>query len=324
MQNLPTYAPAAADAVSAASSVVNAAVTSAHPYFTPVKFVCIVPSLGVMFNGSPIGIDEGTTLEALLSGPVSGLIIDGDVYILTLNTTTMPWTLGITCQGCTAKNVQAGLIVQVLRNVRTYQVVLGAENQFTGTYTSYKGGPVFGESFAIGTDGSFNVLYVTSPYTPNLAGEIGNISASTQTLTATVTSPPLYFCKSAGKKQVGSYVVVQTGNDIVITAQASSKLGIGNGRNGNASATGVGTAGLAEICGLRGVDMLDNDDSAGDGSAAAVYGALQMASDCNGTVVGLSVTVAVLAIIVIVLGVLFAMSERGGVSRNGATPPTRA
>ena len=319
MQGLPVYAPAAADAVSAATSIVNAAVTSARPYFTPVKFVCIVPSLGVMFNGSPIGIDEGTTLEALLSGPVSGLIIDGDVYILTLNTTTMPWTLGITCQGCTAKNVRAGLIVQVLRNVRTYQVVLGAQNQFTGTYVSYKGGPVLGESFAIGTDGSFNVLYVTSPYTPNLAGEIGNISASTQTLSATVTSPPLYFCKMNGKKQVGSYLVVQSGNDIIITAQASSKVGVGNGST--SGTTGVGAAGLAEVCGMRTMGVLD-DESDDDASAgAAVYGALQMASECNETVVGLSVTVAVLAIIVIVLGVLFAMSQmsqRGG----GGAPPT--
>ena len=311
MQYLPAYAPAASDAVSSATSAVNAAVTSVRPYLTPVKFVCIVPSLGVMFNGSPIGIDEGTTLEALLAGPVSGLIIDGDVYMLTLNTTTMPWSLSISCQGCSAKNIQAGLIMQVLRNTRTYQVVLGAQNQFTGTYTSYKGGPVLGESFAIGTDGSFNVLYVTSPYTPNLAGEIGNLAASTQTLSATLTSLPLYFCKTSGKKQVGSYVVVQTGSDIVITAQASSKLGIGNGNGvGGGGTAAVGTAGLSELCGIRGSNMLDDDESLEDGAGAAVYGALQMASDCNDTVVGLSVTVAVLAVIVVVLGVLFAMSQR--------------
>lgn len=278
---------------------------------TPVKFVCIAPLLGIMFNGNPISIAEGTTLESLLAGPVSGLIIDGDVYVLTLNATTMPWSLNLSCQGCPTKNIQAGLIVQALQSSRTYQIVIGGANQFTGTYTSYKGGPVLGESFAIGTEGSFNVLYVTSPYTPNLAGEIGGLAASTQTLSATLNAMPLYFCRTSGKKQIGSYIVVQNGTDIAITAQATSKTG-GPMTNSASSTAAAGSAGLAELCGMKANSRflsIDDMDDAND-VASAAYDVLEDAQECNGTVIGLSVTVAVMAIIVIILAVLLGMAKQ--------------
>jgi hypothetical protein len=223
----------------------------------------------------------------------------------------MPWSLNLSCQGCPTKNIQAGLIVQALQSSRTYQIVIGGANQFTGTYTSYKGGPVLGESFAIGTEGSFNVLYVTSPYTPNLAGEIGGLAASTQTLSATLNAMPLYFCRTSGKKQIGSYIVVQNGTDIAITAQATSKTG-GPMTNSASSTAAAGSAGLAELCGMKANSRflsIDDMDDAND-VASAAYDVLEDAQECNGTVIGLSVTVAVMAIIVIILAVLLGMAKQ--------------